>query len=314
MIAAVYGAFFHVLSEENQILLAKPIGKLRVKKKETRHSICIGDEVEYRLNSQQDSTDIQAVITNVLPRKNFVGRSDLYKTQVLASNVDLVAVVLSLFHPTANFGFLDRVLAECEMRNIEAIIIINKYDLLKDKKISVLISDKYLDELNNRIKEYKQLKYEVLLTSFVEAISNKLYNKISGKTVLLTGLSGVGKSTFLNKFAGKKIQQVDEDIIKFKGRHITTNPVLYVSSDNTRLIDTPGLREFGLYHWTPLELQNGFVELHGIQCQFNDCLHVNAPNCGIKESKISQKRYDSYCSILNALKEKYKPRRGNSYR
>ncbi|MCS6984724.1 MAG: ribosome small subunit-dependent GTPase A [Leptospiraceae bacterium] len=321
-VSAGFGAFYWVKFWENipsmispvfydkcgPIYLAKLSGKLRLslplpKVKRREHIVAVGDEVLAQI------TPNFALIEEILPRKNSFCRASHERRQVLAANVDQILLILSFSTPPLNHRFADRILCEATLSFIPVIIAINKKDLFA--------------YLNTRDKEmaralaflYQSLGYSVLEESFHEKVSLELEKALLGRRTLFLGQSGVGKSTLLNLLAKEEIQKVDQQQIKFKGRHTTVNAILYSLGQETEIIDVPGLREFGLQHRSKEEIRHGFVEFHGLSCRFENCLHMEEPGCAVREAVnqklISPLRYDSYVDILLSHEESFKPRKGD---
>jgi len=346
-IVGVYGAYFLIQPDitpdinsslssnkqkANTILKAKPRGKLKIqyldkqqKKSEFRsHLLAIGDKITYSLTHKDE---VQATILSLNPRKNSFSRSSFSRLQILGANLDAVIILNAIQEPNFNFGFLDRSLIEAENSKIPAIIVVNKMDVYNSLKNK---SD--LDNTLEKINYYKTLGYKIFFEEFKNKISNKFIDIIMNKKILVLGQSGVGKSTLINTFAQEKIQTVQEMGISQKGKHTTTNPVLYkltvkdkgyIPQEKNRklsieFIDMPGIREFGLQHLDLREIQNGYIEFDDYTCKFEDCKHLNEPSCSIKEAventEILQFRYDSYLSVVNSLQEKFKPRKGDYWR
>ena len=258
------------------------------------------DDIE---EGQRD--EMQAYIRVLLPRKNLIRRAAYQRVQVLGANIDRVVVITSYHKPGFSSGFIDRVLVEVEKNpGIDAAIVVNKSDLY---------SEKTDQENRNKLQLYRDLGYQVFEESFISGVSKPLETCMGTGVTLFIGHSGVGKSTLLNSLAGKEIQQIGE-ILK-KGRHTTTNPFLYTKDNSTHFIDNPGVREFGLQHLLPENISSGFREFQPISCRFENCLHVEDPDCGVikavEQRKIADFRYQSYLSILESLSEKYKTRKGN---
>ncbi|MDH5721404.1 MAG: ribosome small subunit-dependent GTPase A [Spirochaetia bacterium] len=322
-IVGIFGAYFWVRVENSDTTLrAKPRGKLRLgARKESKfaelkaqHMLAIGDHVVIQKPDKADEKGIEAYITELKPRKNIFQRASFSRLQTLGANLDAVVIITSVEEPSFNPGFVDRVLVETENENLRAVLILNKTDLMQ-KKTSAELSEKY-NKILRFCEEYENLGYAVFYETFKkEIISEKLMSFLTENLYILNGLSGVGKSTFLNLLAEEKIQVTGDIGTSAKGKHTTTNPVLYKLKNGVEVIDVPGIREFGLAHKTPREIGGGFIEFRKYNCRYDNCIHLKEPGCGVKEAviagKIKEFRYNSYLSILESLGEEYKPRKGD---
>ncbi|MBD0333576.1 MAG: ribosome small subunit-dependent GTPase A, partial [Chitinophagaceae bacterium] len=219
-----------------------------------------------------------------------------------ASNVDQSLLLSTLKEPRTSQGFIDRFLVACEMYHVPAIIVFNKADLYKKREIQ---------QYENLKQMYESIGYSVYLISVkensdIEEVKQKLKDKIS----LISGHSGVGKSSFINVIMpGVHLKTQDVSGWSGKGLHTTTFAEMFDLAFGGRIIDTPGLREFGLIDVERHELSGYFPEMRErlADCQFNNCLHINEPDCAIKEAvekgEIDESRYVSYVNILNSLHE-----------
>jgi ribosome biogenesis GTPase / thiamine phosphate phosphatase len=208
----------------------------------------------------------------------------------------------TLKEPKTSQGFIDRFLVACEMYHVPAIIVFNKADLYKEKELQKFEEWKQM---------YEAVGYKIILMSVVKNIGvEEVHQTLKDKITLLSGHSGVGKSTFINAiFPEKELKTQVISGWSGKGQHTTTFAEMYDLAFGGKIIDTPGMREFGLVDISKQELSHYFPEmrdrLNG--CQFNNCLHINEPGCAIKQAvvdkKISEDRYVSYYNILESLGE-----------
>lgn len=276
-------------------------GKLRLKGVRSTNPVAVGDKVDYETDDYGES-----VITGIHPRKNYVIRRspNLSKeSHIIAANIDQAALVATLFSPQTNVEFIDRFLATCEAYHIPATIILNKTDLLED-------SPEATEEFCNI---YRQAGYDILEVSGTEKTGiDKLNAFLSGKVTLFSGNSGVGKSTLINLIepsANAKTAEISK--YHHKGRHTTTFARMYPLSGGGAIIDTPGIKGFGLIDIEPEELYRYFPELmeYSSGCQYYNCTHVHEPGCAVLEAvasgEISESRYISYLKILEE-DEKYR--------
>lgn len=299
------GSWYEVRLENGDFIDARLKGKFRIKGIRTTNPITVGDVVEV-LNSTED----EAVISELIPRKNYLIRkaTNLSKeSHIIASNIDQIVVVLTVVMPRTPLGFVDRVLATAAAYDIPVILAFNKVDLYKEK------DETRFDEM---IGIYGPIGYKMLATS---AITMKgvedLKTLMKDKTTLFTGQSGVGKSSLINALDSELdlwVEEVSE--YNDKGRHTTTFAEMHFTDFGARLIDSPGLRSFGMIDMDKEHLAHYFPEMeqHLGSCKFNNCVHINEPGCEIKKAlekgEISQSRYNNYLMMFNDddLKVKYR--------
>ncbi len=277
-----------------------------------RNFVVVGDRVlflpEESANPEQDSLP-RGVIHHAFARSTQISRKDPLHPgfqHVMLANIDLIAVVASVLHPKVRWGLIDRFLVQAEFQGLLAVIILNKVDLLKNKKLA---SPAFLHDLQSKIQLYRSLGYEVVeLCALKKGHTPQAYKQLSqlfrGKLVGLAGHSGVGKSSVVNLFQPEFLQVVDENPhIFYKGRHTTTyNSLLQLKAIRAYAIDTPGIRSFSLEQQHPLALSACFVEFRNHTCKYQPCSHDHEPHCKIQEAvaqgKIAQHRYKSYLAIL----------------
>lgn len=265
--------------------------------------IAVGDRVEINVEDEVENT---AMITEILPRNNYINRQSprgKHQHHIIAANVDQSFLIATLKEPKTSQGFIDRFLVASEMYHVKAAIVFNKADIYKRKE----------QEKFEKWKEmYETVGYTVFLTSVAEKLGiDLLQEKMKGKITLLSGHSGVGKSSLLNAML-PDLDLKTQDVSGWsgKGMHTTTFAEMYDLPEGGRIIDTPGMREFGLVDISKQELSHYFPEmrdrLNG--CHFNNCMHINEPDCAIKEAVISgeihEDRYVSYVTILDSIGEK----------
>lgn len=273
-------------------------GKFRLNKKEVTNPIAVGDRVILRM--EEDGT---GSITEILPRKNYIPRQATHGRrgeQILASNIDRAWVVQSIINPELNTGFIDRFLVTCEAYEVHGGIIINKADLA---------SDSDLGYINDLAVEYLNLGYPTIIISAEKKINiGKLIGELRNNTSVFIGPSGVGKTSILNKIepdANFKVGEISS--YSNKGKHTTTFARLVPLHFGGYIVDTPGVREFGLVQIEKSELSLYFPEMivPRRQCRFNNCTHYHEPGCGViaayEEGKITASRYNSYLNILESL-------------
>jgi len=240
------------------------------------------------------------VISELEERSSLLARPDTRGQQkIIAANIDQILIINSPI-PAFNEGLLDRYLVAAEHTGIHPVIVMNKSDLI-DKTQQ--------QEYQERLSIYTNIGYEVIYTSIIDtAAFHQLSEKLTGKTSILVGQSGVGKSSILNHLLPDINARVGElSEATGKGQHTTTTARLYRLPDNGSLIDSPGIREFGLWKITPDQLSKGFIEFGDYEnsCRFRNCMHHNEPGCAVidatRNKAISTERYQSYLRILDSL-------------
>lgn len=300
------------LDENGEMVPCALKGNFRIKGVRTTNPVAVGDHVE--ISGTPTSPEESAFIIKVEPRRNYIIRraSNLSKeSHILASNVDQALLVVTLFHPTTSTTFVDRFLATCEAYNVKALIAINKTDLLAD--------DEEKEYLKGFEFLYRQIGYEVFPLSArtgdgVEPLQEHLKDKIT----LLSGNSGVGKSTLINcLIPGLDLKTAEISNIHDTGMHTTTFSEMFQLPQGGWLIDTPGVKGFGTIEFEARETDHYFPEIFEIssRCRYDDCSHVMEPGCAVREAlenqHIALSRYNSYLSVLeearsNGSSDKYR--------
>lgn len=306
MKATVYkstGSWYILQNEAGEIFNARIKGKLKIDGITSTNPVAVGDVVMVEMENELEST---LTITAVEPRRNYITRTSPHnKNQhhIIASNLDQSLLFATLKDPKTSTGFIDRFLITSEAYHIPSIIVFNKTDLYKKKE----------QEMFNEVKDtyeaagYKVMGMSITTNEGVEEVKALLKNR----TTLLSGHSGVGKSSFINTiFPELALRTQDVSGWSGKGLHTTTFAEMFNLGFGGRIIDTPGIRELGLVDISKQELSHYFPEMRSIinDCQFNNCLHMNEPGCAVKkaveEGNIHLERYISYCNILGKMEEK----------
>lgn len=306
MNALVYkstGSWYVVKNEAGAFFNARIKGKLKIDNITSTNPVAVGDVVDVEKENTQDG---DVVITNIHERKNYITRQSPHnknQQHIIASNIDQSILFATLKDPKTSQGFIDRFLVTSEAYHIPAIIVFNKYDLYQKKELEKLDELKFIYEKNN----YRVLIISVSHQQGIDEVKNILKNK----TTLLSGHSGVGKSSFINIIFSKTLLKTQEvSGWSGKGLHTTTFAEMYDLPDGGKIIDTPGLREFALMDIGKNELSHYFPEMKTLinDCRFNNCLHVDEPHCAVKqaveEGKIAADRYISYLNILGTIETK----------
>lgn len=296
------GSWYNVKDEKGKLWNARIKGIFKLEGISSTNPIAVGDRVDFDLENEIEGT---VTITRIHDRKNYVARQSprvKHQHHIVAANVDQSVLVATLREPRTSLGFIDRFLVACEMYHVPAIVLVNKTDLYRPKELTLLHHIKSL---------YENIGYKVVAISVKnnEGIDD-IKNLLKDKTTLFSGHSGVGKSSFINAII-PEIGLRTQDVSGWsgKGLHTTTFAEMFDLPIGGRIIDTPGMREFGLTDLEKQELSGYFPEMRKRlnDCQFNNCLHTNEPGCAIKEAvingEISEDRYVSYYNILESLKE-----------
>ncbi len=296
------GSWYVVKNTEGKIFQARIKGKFKIGEITSTNPVVVGDVVDMEVENGMDST---ATITAIYDRDNYINRqSPSHKMQhhIIAANIDQSLLIATLREPRTSQGFIDRFLIACEAYHVTAVVVFNKSDLYQKKE---------MQRYNEWKDMYEDIGYKVVLISAkqnegLEALIILLRNKIT----LLSGHSGVGKSTFINAIVPEKELKTQEvSGWSGKGLHTTTFAEMFDLPSGGKIIDTPGMREFGLVDISKQELSHYFPEMRNLlqECQFNNCLHVNEPGCAIKDKvdcSIHIQRYVSYLNILESIGEK----------
>jgi len=294
------GSWYTARATDHQMWNARIKGVFKIDDITSTNPLAVGDWVEME---PEDTGEQTAVITEIYPRRNYINRQSprqKHQHHIIAANIDQSLLIATLREPRTSQGFIDRFLVASEAYHIPSILLFNKVDLYREKEQELLA---YWRDM------YEHIGYRVLTLSIPEGKGLEAVESVlKDKTTLLSGHSGVGKSTLLNALMPSlTLRTQDVSGWSGKGLHTTTFAEMFDLPQGGRVIDTPGVREFGLVDITPQELSHYFPEMREClqNCQFNNCMHMNEPGCAVKEAVgeggIYEERYISYCTILDSI-------------
>lgn len=289
------GSFYQVKTSDGEIVNCRIKGKFRIQGIKSTNPVAVGDYVTFSVTSEGEG-----LISEIAERKNYVVRrpANLSKQRhVIAANVDQALLIVTVNYPETSTTFIDRFLATCEAYRVPAKIIINKKDLYSEEE---------LEYMRNLMFLYEQIGYQCFAVSALtgDGVDN-VRELLMGRVSLLSGNSGVGKSSLINAVCPDfkaKTGEISE--IHNKGMHTTTFSEMFELDEGTYLIDTPGIKGFGTIDFEKEEVGHFFPEIFRISkdCRFGNCTHVHEPGCAVikavEESYISQSRYNSYLSVM----------------
>ena len=288
--------------EDGQVLECRTVGKMRLSDLPLTNPIAVGDEVLVEMENETGN----GLIKGVMPRRNYVVRQSprrKHDLHLLASNIDQALLVTTITHPKLKQGFIDRFLLMVEPYEIPTIIVFNKADLYKDEDLEVYA---YLEDL------YQGLGYTVILASAMSGDGvAELKAQLKDKVTMLSGQSGVGKSSLLNQIQANLELRVGEiSDWSGKGQHTTTFAEMHPLDMGGQIIDTPGIKTLSFIHLEPNQVAHNFREIFALspQCRFGGaCLHRNEPKCAVKAAverdEISSLRYENYLYILQEIED-----------
>ncbi|HMU45470.1 MAG TPA: ribosome small subunit-dependent GTPase A [Chitinophagaceae bacterium] len=297
------GSWYIVKDENGRIYNARIKGVFKIDDITSTNPVSVGDWVDIEMENE---TEESVIITKIHPRRNYINRqSPRNKRQhhIVAANLDQSMILATLKEPRTSQGFIDRLLVASEMYHVPPLIVFNKSDIYGDKE---------LEKFKSWSDMYNEAGYKTVLVSAVEQTGiDELKELLEGKITLISGHSGVGKSTLLNALLpGLELRTQSVSGWSGKGLHTTTFAEMFDLPFGGKIIDTPGMREFALVDIEAEELSHYYPEMRKRlnDCQFNNCLHINEPGCAIKEAvangEIHEDRYVSYVNILESLEEK----------
>ena len=295
------GSWYLVKSEKGDLLECRLKGKFRIKGIKSTNPIVVGDGVVL------EKTDDSYMIIKLIDRKNFIVRKSVNlskQTHIIASNIDQAILMVTLLNPITTTTFIDRFLVSANAFGVEVVLLFNKTDLynIEDKKKH--------EEL---VEVYKKIGYKTISLSALKDDLTKVKDVMKGKVNLISGHSGVGKSTLINKLQPNlhiNTKEVSESYNQ--GQHTTTFSELYELDFGSSIIDTPGIKGFGLVEIKKNEIANLFPEFFALKskCKFHNCIHLNEPQCRVKDAimknEIAESRYFSYLGMIEEDEENYR--------
>ncbi|MCY4780927.1 ribosome small subunit-dependent GTPase A [Sphingobacterium sp. UT-1RO-CII-1] len=291
------GSWYTVLGEDGRRVDCRIKGKFRTQGIKTTNPVAVGDWVQYTLEPDQES----AIITHLEPRRNYIIRRSVNlskQTQIIGANLDQALLVVTLASPPTSLGFIDRFLVTAEAYSIPAMLVFNKLDLFSDEGLEILA---------DYMSVYENIGYSCYAVSAEEGTNiDKIQALLKDKVTLVSGHSGVGKSTLINAIEpAAELRTGEISDWSDRGKHTTTFAEMIDLDFGGKLIDTPGIRELGIVDIEKDELSHFFPEMRERMnaCRFHNCRHINEPNCVVIEAvacgAIAESRYDSYLSIYH---------------
>lgn len=292
------GSWYWVKTEENIFLDCRLKGKFRLKGIKHTNPVAVGDHVLFSLHQEGDRTT--GIIEEILPRENYIVRRSVNlskQTHIIAANIDQAFLLITLNNPPTFFAFIDRFLVTSQAYQIPVVLLFNKIDTYTTEELEAVQEMKAI---------YSKLGYSCrFISSFDEGDVKDIAAMMEGKTSMFSGHSGVGKSTLINGIAPTlELRTSAISSQHQQGQHTTTFAEMFDLPRNIRIIDTPGIKGFGVVDISHEELGDYFPEFHALknECKFNNCLHVDEPKCAIstavESGEISPTRYASYLQLL----------------
>lgn len=300
------GSFYKVKTDAGIFYDCRIKGKFRIKGIKSTNPVAVNDRVDFELQASGDETF--GLIHHIHERSNYIARRSVNLSKqlhVLAANIDQAFLLVTVKNPLTLNVFVDRFLAACEAYDVKATLLFNKWDLL-DEEDQI--------EVAYRKNIYENAGYECLTLSALKGThTQELMEKMKGKTTLLAGHSGAGKSTLINSLDAtyeQKTAEVSES--HSQGQHTTTHAEMFDLAFGGRIIDTPGIRGFGLFDFAKEEIGDYFPEFFKLKplCKYYNCLHNNEPGCAVKAAleanELSWSRYKSYLQMLEGDEGQYR--------
>ncbi len=299
------GSHYEVRDEEGRIFVCGIKGKLRLDDIKSTNPVAVGDYVEFETEGALEG---EGVISELLPRKNYVVRRSINlskQTHILAANVDQALLLVTINYPVTTSVFIDRFLVSAEAYNVPVIIVFNKIDRYDTR---------HLEELETFRRIYVDMGYDTCEISAKHSVGLEfIRERLKDKVSVIAGHSGVGKSTLINRIEpGLNLRTSEISEANNSGRHTTTYAEMHKFSFGGYVIDTPGIRGFGLANIERDEVGRYFRDIFAVSrdCQFANCTHTHEPGCAVKlaveEGRLSLTRYQSYLNIIDTNESKYR--------
>lgn len=291
------GSWYSVLADDAKRYDCRIVGKFRMKGIQTTNPIAVGDRVKFDL----ERDGITGMINELFPRKNYIIRKSINlskQAQILAANLDMAILLVTLASPRTSLGFIDRFLVTAEAYDVPAVLVFNKLDLFSKEGLEILQDFKEI---------YQTIGYPCYEVSALKGINIPIIQDlIKDKITLISGHSGVGKSSLINAILpDRELRTGEVSDWSDKGQHTTTFAEMYELPQGGFIVDTPGIRELGVIDIEKEELSHFFPEIFKTShnCRFNNCRHINEPGCAVLEAvnndQIAVSRYESYLSIYH---------------
>jgi ribosome biogenesis GTPase len=294
------GSWYSVRDKNEKVYQCRTAGKLRLGDLKSTNPIAVGDNVKILLENEEEGQ-----IKEVLPRKNYVVRQSPRKkhnVHLIAANIDQALLITTMTKPDVKTGFIDRFLMMTQPYDIPVTIVFNKWDLYSQNDIDAF---HFLKDI------YTKIGYEVIASSVVDLLGiEDIKTRLKGKVTLISGQSGVGKSSLINSIEpSMEIKTMEISDYSGKGQHTTTFAEMLPLTFGGSIIDTPGIKTLGFNHFELLDVAHNFKEIFitSDQCKYNNCMHRNEPKCAVKEAvesgEISDLRYSSYLQLLDEVED-----------
>jgi ribosome biogenesis GTPase len=295
------GKWYEVRHEDGATYQCQVRGKIRLEGRSTTNPVAAGDIVDFNIENESEGN-----IVSIHPRKNYIIRKSVNlskEAQIIAANLDQAILAITITRPQTTTGFIDRFLVTADAYDIPAILLFHKYDQYDEGE---------LEELENLIEVYESIGFRCIKSSLISGDGMKeLGEIIQNKISLLSGHSATGKSSIINHFIpGKELKTGEVSEASNKGQHTTTFAEMHELPNGGYVVDTPGIKGFGLVDIPKEELHHHFVEFFRLlpECKYHNCLHLNEPECAVRKaleaSEISPSRYNSYVSMYNDEEER----------
>jgi ribosome biogenesis GTPase len=304
IVAKSTGSWYVVYKEDGTKLDCRLKGKFRIKGIKSTNPVAVGDLVNFDLENDKNT----GIITSINERRNYIIRKSVNlskQTHIIAANIDIAFLVVTINNPPTFTGFIDRFLATAEAYNIHAVLLFNKIDTYAKEE---------LQKLEELASIYTKIGYACIQVSATKKINIDLVKEMmQGKTTMFSGHSGAGKSTLINAIEPKLNLKTAAISKQHKqGIHTTTFAEMFPLSFGGFIIDTPGIKGFGVVDFDVQEISHFFPEFFKVssKCKYNNCLHINEPKCAVKEAlangEIAESRYKSYLQLMEGDTENYR--------